>query len=44
MRSPVSIGANMALAIAGTATVEAERAAPSGCPIPALDSTLFGAG
>ena len=40
-RSPVSFGADMAVAMPGTATIMADRPAPSGCPIPALDSTLF---
>jgi hypothetical protein len=44
MRSPVSFGADELLTIADTATHDSKTAAPSGCAIPALDSTLFKAG
>jgi hypothetical protein len=43
-RSPVSFGADMTAAVADPATVNPEKAAPSGRPIPGLDSTLFMAG
>jgi hypothetical protein len=41
MRSPVSFSADKTLAIAGQAKVPLKQEAPSRCPIPALDCTLF---